>query len=468
MKGRIGGGGRMKMSSRILLAMVVPALSLGGACSGGALEDDENGVCAPLARPSESECPRTRILDASCSCGGDPFDPSGAGQWVCTASGLVQKDAPTAGIAPVEVCNGLDDDGDGVASDAEACALQCSPAAVETAEDALDLPNGADITTKGGSPGEIGQLTAVPAWCHAPEEPGVGESALWVKCGEIVEVSDAEVAVSSLRVAPGGVLLVKTQAHLNADEVMVCPNGLIQSLPEGPKERGPSIQITAGKWLHYGELRTAGGQLGAVIDKLLLAGLVSTEGAAGKAGYEASELDAVPSGDVSFLVSTESFLSGVIASQGGAAGSQLGCGYGGKPGEGGDMSIEIPVCCHGSVFRGGGGASSFNGAGEDELEGKTHSMGVPTYIYGAICDGEDEVEVNVKGCSAHVSLEFSPDLGEDLDLIALDASGGIVAASLGTGEVEEITIPGPATYRVQIRAFGPRTSVGSYTLTTTD
>jgi hypothetical protein len=51
-------------------------------------------------------------------------------------------------------------------------------------------------------------------------------------------------------------------------------------------------------------------------------------------------------------------------------------------------------------------------------------------------------------------------------LIAQDESGQVVDGSLGTGDIETMTLPGPATYRVLIRAFGPRSSVGSYTLTT--
>jgi hypothetical protein len=450
----------MKLYSIALLASSLSALSL--ACSSG---PTEGNVCSPISQPSASECPRTQILDAACSCNEQPFDPSAAGQWACAPTGLVNKDPSPAGPAP-EMCNGLDDDGDGVAMDAEACALQCSPAAVETAEDALDLPNGADITTAGGDPGEIGKLTMVPAWCHAPDAPGIGESALWVKCGEIIEVTESEVATSSIRVAPGGVLLVKAQTHLNASEILVCPNGLIQSVPEGPKERGPAIQITAVKWLHYGELRTAGGQLGAVVDKMLLAGLVSTEGASGKPGYTASELDAVSSGDVSFLISSESFLSGTISARGGEGGPQKGCGYGGEAGTSGAISMEMPVCCHGIVYKGGDGNSGGTSASEDQMEGDVQSMGVPWVINGAICDGEDEVEVDVPGCSAVVSLSHEPDLGEDLDLIALDASGQIVDASLGVGELETMTLPGPATYRVLIRAFGPQSSVGSYTLRT--
>jgi hypothetical protein len=276
------------------------------------------------------------------------------------------------------------------------------------------------------------------------------------------------VAVSSIRVAPGGVLLVKTQTHLNVDELIVCPNGVIQGLPEEPRERGPSIQITAGKWLHYGELRTAGGQLGAVIQKLLLAGLVSTEGAAGVSGYNVSEVDAVPSGDVSFLVSLESFLSGTIAAQGGNGGSQRGCGPGGSEADAPTITMETPVCCHGIVYKGGGGYEGYSGPSEDGFEGKIHALGVPSNMNGALCDGEDEVEVNVPGCKALVSLTFDQDSGEDLDLVALDSSGAIVAGSLGTGDREEITLAGPATYRVVIRAFGPLSSVGSYTLETDD
>src|SRR5262245_27401666 len=107
---------RELLSASAAALAVFVALSPIVAC-GGTAEDSSRCVAPPAPRPGE--CPTTRLLQEACECQDESFDPSAAGEWACTPSGLVDKSPPPA---PPEECNGLDDNGDGVADDGAACA----------------------------------------------------------------------------------------------------------------------------------------------------------------------------------------------------------------------------------------------------------------------------------------------------------------------------------------------------------
>lgn len=439
------------MSLRRLIRPLLLAAALGGCTSS---PDPEDPLC-PLFEPQalEGTCSRAELLDAACTCGDESFDPAQGEEWACAASGLVDKAAP---VTP-ERCNGLDDDGDGQVADDEACLAQCDPAAIEAAKDALVLPTAQDITTAGGAPPFIGLLAEVPAWCDDPtasSDPGE----LWIRCGEIVDAAGPVLTASSVRVAPGGVLRLPDDVTLDVGELLVCPNGLVQGRAGSADTPGPAVTIEGATWLHYGALDTAGGELRVAMDRALLAGTASTSRTAGP-----GVIDGAPGGDAEWRVTTELFFSGVIATAGGNGADALGCGMGGDGGDAGNMTLDFPVCCHGGVFAGSGGTGGKGGVGEDGNEGRSIELTEGSVATGSLCDGEDEFMIEPV-CAVTVSLDYDPDPGEDLDLFALDASGAIVAASLGNGGLEAIDLAGGARYRIVVRAFGPQTSTGRYTI----
>lgn len=403
-------------------------------------------------------CPTTVLLDAACTCDADIFEPSLGGQWACTLDGLVRKTP----LPAAEQCNGLDDNGDGTVDDGAACAALCSASALAVAEGALHLPTSQDVTTGDGSAGALNQLTDVPAWCEHPEKPAPGEDVLWVGCGEILTLTHG-VKVGSLRVAPGGVVLATADALIEAPELWVCPNGLVQSGPGPGGTAGASLQVHAGTWLHYGALRTAGGDIDAQIERALIAGLVSTQGKVGIDGHTPSEIDGSDSGNAHIHVTTESFISGTIRTAGGDGGAQLGCGPGGEAGAAGALSFSVPACCQGGALDFGGGDGGDGGVLEDDHEGSVVNLERGQTVSGALCNGEDEFRVAVT-CPLRLTLAFDPDAAEDLDLVAVDSSGATVAASLGVTSKEQIVLTTPGDYRVFVRAFGPASNIGPYTL----
>ena len=449
-----GGCSAVRNMTHLHLVRSLLLVAVLAGCNSGA--DADGSQCAPFEPPAlAGTCSRALLLDAECTCGGESFDPAQGVEWACAGSELVDKAAP---VTP-ELCNGLDDDGDGQVADDEACLAQCDAAAVESAKDALVLPTDQDITTAGGAPKFIGLLTEVPAWCDEPVASSDPDE-LWIGCGEIVDATGPMLMATSIRVAPGGVLRLTGDVTLDAGEILVCPNGLVQGRAGSADAPGPAAQIEATTWLHYGVLDTAGGTLRVDVDRALIAGTVSTSHTVGRGPETASGPAA---GDAELHVTTELFFSGEIATAGGDGSDALGCGMGGNGGDAGNMTLDFPVCCHGGVFAGSGGTGGKGGVGEDGNEGRTVELAAGSVASGSLCDGEDEFTIEAL-CAVKVALDFDPDPGEDLDLVAFDASGAVAAASLGIEGHEEIELPGGARYRIVVRAYGPEQSTGRYTV----
>ncbi|EYF08012.1 hypothetical protein [Chondromyces apiculatus] len=416
-------------------------------------------TCAPLeAAVVVGDCPRTRLLDAACACGEERFEPAMGEAWACAGNTLVNKVA-LPGVA--EICNGLDEDGDGDASDSAVCATRCSPEAVNAAAASLRLPTGQDQTTVDGAPQVIGLLTNVPAWCMDPQSTPAPTDGVRVQCGEVVDVEGAQLSTESLRVAPGGVLRLSSDVTLDAGEILVCPGGVVQGT-------GGSVSMQANTWLHYGELHTRGGALSVRADRLLLAGEVTTGGRAGAPGKGAEEIDAEPAGDAYVEAVTESFLSGVLSTSAGDGGAQLACGPGGAGGAAGGIHLVVPVCCHDVALASGGGSGGTGGVGEDGNEGRVPELSRETPLSGSLCDASDSFRVNLD-CEAWVWVEFEPVPGRDIDLLVTEGDAGqgsLVAASLGVTGREEVLVP-PGDYTLTVRSFdahGSSRGAGAYTV----
>ena len=447
------------------------------ACAAG--DDDDSGE--PDAGIPLAECPVNRVLDEACACNGARFDPSASGRWLCDGAEILAKDLPDPRPDfPRERCDGLDNDLDGETDEEGVCAQVCSPENLSSLFAAVRMPAVDDqtVASEGGETPAFGQYLEIPEWCESPS-PGSSMAEAAVLCGEALEVSGA-LSRERIRVAPGGVLrLVDSAALVATEELLLCPGAVIQSggdsSLDGTGADAGDVHIETPLFLHLGEIITRGGATGTLIrpagvgaagsvtidtERWLFAGVIDTSGADHPDGYTES-LDGGASGAITVAATRESYVAGKIVVVTGSGGSHLGCGAGGHAADpGGDVYLEVPVCCHeGNEMILVGGNGGDGGLGEDAWEGaEPRRLTQPGEYGGSLCDAEDRFDVSALG-GQRLRLAFDPLPGEDIDL-ELEQDGVVIDRSEGIGETEEIEIPADGRYLLRVISAGPVVAPG--------
>ena len=243
---------------------------------------------------------------------------------------------------PLEACNALDDNGDGIVDEVSACKAACSTDGIAKLAASLRLPRLGDITVPNGN-AETPELLAiqqVPDFCFG-ELPRSTCDDVTVGCGEVLDVDHRGIAARTLRIAPGGVVRFKANALLDIkSEILICPGAVIQSgtglALNGNGVDGFNVELRAARLLLLGSIETRGGWVSASsthrpgnsgdvrieVERLLFAGTIDAQGRPIDKAYRAGE-----AGFVGIQATKESFFSGSVLS--------------------GNAAFTVPVCCHG-------------------------------------------------------------------------------------------------------------------------
>ena len=270
-------------------------------------------------------------------------DHDAVGSDPAAAAAAVAAPPPERSAAPPrlpEACNALDDNGDGVADEGQTCAAACTSDALAKAAASIRLPRDGDVTVPEGS-AETPALLAIqqlPEFCLGSTPRSTSDD-VTVGCGEVLAVGRRGITASTLRVAPGGVVRIKEDALIDLrDEILVCPGAIIESgadlVEQGSGRDGAAVELRTERLIMLGKIGTRGGwvpesgrdrpgnsgRLRVTVDRLLFSGVIDTAEVPPR-GYRSGE-----GGDVTIVVTKESFFSGSVRS--------------------GGAFVQLPVCCH--------------------------------------------------------------------------------------------------------------------------